>query len=97
MTGIGTLVQVLSKVQFFGILALYTKEKVWPGGMPPVLFPQSSCVCIQRFRSVTPRVCLVKVPFSAFLALHEHRTGSGLIDMLKTFPGNMIPNMCSWV
>ena len=32
-----------------------------------MLLPKSICVCIPCFKSVTPRVCMTKVPFLAFL------------------------------
>ena len=35
-----------------------------------MLLPNSSCVYIQSFKSVTPRVCLAKVPFLAFIGIN---------------------------
>ena len=52
-----------------------------------MLLPKSSCVCIQCFKSVVPRICLVRVPFLAFLgAWHGNRNGWGHIHALKTSP-----------
>ena len=59
------------RIAIFGIFILTRPEKgVCLGGTQPMLLPQSSCVCIPSFRSVTPRVCLVKVPFFGFF--HHH-------------------------
>ena len=51
---------------------------MWPGGTKPMLLPESSCVCI---RSVTPRVCLGKVPFLLF----SHYYGNHFPDFLSPF------------
>ena len=39
---------------------------VLPEGIPLMLLPKSSYVCIPCIKSVAPRVCLVKAPFLAF-------------------------------
>ena len=38
---------------------------------PPVLLPESSCVCILSIRPVSPFFFLAKVPFLAFLDIER--------------------------
>ena len=54
-----------------------------------IFLPKSSCVCIPCFKSVAPRICLVKVPFLAlffFVPDIKNRNGCGHIHVPKTFP-----------
>ena len=55
---------VLAEIPFWP----YTgKEEVWPGGTQPMLLPESSCICISRFRYVAPRVFLAEYHIWLFL------------------------------
>ena len=52
---------------FFSFLALHRKgEEVWLDGTHPMLFEESSCVCMRSFRPVAPFLFLAKVPFFIF-------------------------------
>ena len=51
----------------FDIYSLTHREEVWPDGTHPMLFAESSCVCMPSFRPVAPFLFLAKVPFLAFL------------------------------
>ena len=55
---------------------------MWPDGTHPMLFAESSYVCMSSFTSVAQFFFLVKVPSLAFL---EYRKGCGHINMLMTF------------
>ena len=44
---------------------------MWPGGTQPMLLPELSCICIPSFRSVGPRVFLVKYHIWLFIITME--------------------------
>ena len=44
-----------------------------------MLLPKLSCVCIPCFKSVALRVCLVKIPFSAFFFWPNIKAEIGVI------------------
>ena len=44
-----------------------------------MLLTKSSCMCIRCIKSVAPRVCLVKVPFLAFLGGPDIITEMGVV------------------
>ena len=70
----------------FDIFSLtHKEEKVWSDGTQPMLFAESSSVCMPKFRPVAPFSFLAKALFLAFLKL-LYRKGCGHIDMLMTFP-----------
>ena len=52
----------------FDIFSLtHKEEEVWPDGTHPMLFTESSCVCMLKFRPVAPFFLFwVKVPFLEF-------------------------------
>ena len=53
---------------FLAFFALtHKKEEVWPDETHPMLFAESSCVCMPSFMSVIPFFFLAKVSFLAFL------------------------------
>ena len=58
---------VLLRSSIFGIFSLTHKEKeVCPDDTHPMLFEESSCVCMQSFRPVAPFIFLAKIPFLDF-------------------------------
>ena len=44
----------------------HKEEDVWPDGTHPMLFAESSCICMPSFRPVAPFFFLSKVPFFFF-------------------------------
>ena len=44
---------------------------MWPDGTHPMLFAESSCVCMPSFRPVAPFFFLGKVPFLAFFNIER--------------------------
>ena len=55
-------------LSFFGLI--YLKEEVWPSGMHPMLFTESSCVCMPSFNLVAP-FFLVKYLFGLICLVHK--------------------------
>ena len=47
----------------------HKKDEAWPGGTPPMLFPELSCVLVPSFSSAGPGVCLPKYHFWLFFCL----------------------------
>ena len=75
----------------FSIFSFTHEEKeVWPDGTHPMLFAESSCVCMPSFRPVAPFFFQAKVPFAVLLfvvvVFFKYRNGCGHIDMLTAFP-----------
>ena len=60
-----------------------------------MLLPKSNSVYIPCFKSVSPRVCLVKVPFLAFLGGPDMKTKMGVVIYmyLKHSPIILIPTI----
>ena len=54
------------------------------------ILAKSSCVCIPCFKSVAPRICLVKVPFLAFLGPDMETEMSVVIYMHLKHPPDYI-------
>ena len=68
------------------------KEKVWLDGIHPMLFAESSCVCMLSFSPVAPFVSGKSTMFGTFF---EYRKWCGHINILKTFPlVTLILNIC---
>ena len=44
-----------------------------------MLLPKSICICIPCFKSVAPRVCMIKVPFFSLLFGPDMDTGIGVV------------------
>ena len=61
-----------------------------------MLLPKSSCIFLQCFKSVSPRVYLAKVAFLPFLGLHENRMG-GVIYMFLKHSADYIDSKYIWV
>ena len=65
MNFIPLFIDLTLRSSFIGTFLLYTPMGRGRG-IPPILLPKSSCVCIPCLKSVAPRACLAKVPFLAF-------------------------------
>ena len=64
---------------------------------PALLLPKSSCVCIPCFKSVTPRVCLAKVPFLIFFGPDMKTEMGVVIYMYLKHSPNYIDSKYIWV
>ena len=55
------------EVTFLAFLTLHAEEKVWPDGAHPMLFIESSCVCMSSFMPIAPFYfsgkCIIFDPF----------------------------------
>ena len=70
---------------FFGTFSIYLPMGRGVARRDPVhVSPKVKLVCIPCFKSVTPRVCLAKVPFLAFFGHVINRCGQ--IRVPKTSP-----------
>ena len=58
---------------------------VWPGGIHPMLLPESSWVCIPSFRSFTQRVCQAKHHINFFVMVTTSQIFSPCFEFGQTY------------
>ena len=72
----------------FGIFSLtHKEEEVWPDGTHPMLFTESSCVCMPSFRPVALLFFSGK-SIIFVVVFFQYRKGCGHIDILRHSSGD---------